>query len=73
MTPKIVILSNARAEEITGTITGSVIGVIAHRTFADILITLIIALCTGFLGGFGAHLFKLVKAKLSSRQRYNTK
>jgi hypothetical protein len=48
-----------KLEDTVGIATASVIGVIAHRTFADILITLLIALCTGFLGYIGTHLAKM--------------
>jgi hypothetical protein len=47
-----------RSEEITGTVSGSIVGVIAHRTFADIVVTLMIATATGFLGYIGATLAK---------------
>lgn len=47
-----------RSEEITGTVSASIVGVIAHRTFADIVLTLTIALASGFLGAAGAYGWK---------------
>lgn len=58
-----------RSEEITGTLSGSLFGYIAHRTFADVLVTLTIATATGFLGAAGAYLFKLVKEKIFKCKR----
>jgi hypothetical protein len=69
---RVVTLMYHRGEEIVGTITGSVVGYIAHRTFADIVVTCIIAILTGFLGGLGATLFKAAKAKFVA-WRYNRK
>jgi hypothetical protein len=69
---KVVTLMYSKGEEIVGTITGSVVGYIAHKTFADIIVTCIIAILTGFLGGAGAHAYKLLKAKISA-WRYNRK
>lgn len=69
---KVVTLMYQRGEEIVGAITGSVVGYIAHKTFADILITGLIAILTGFLGGLGAHIFRLIKAKFVA-WRYSRK
>lgn len=57
-----------RSEEVVGTLSGSVLGVIAHRTFSDIIVTFVIAVVTGFLGAAGAHCFKLLKAKYLNRK-----
>jgi hypothetical protein len=68
MIHKFYLTLNAKLEEITGVLTGSVVGVIAHRTFADFLITALIALATGFLGALGAYGFKLFKARFLTRK-----
>jgi len=56
-----------KAEEITGTLAGSVSGVITSVSGMDIVLTLIIALFTGFLGALGAHLFKVIAKKFSKK------
>ena len=52
-------------ETITGAISGGTVGVILHASFVDIIATLSIALCTGFLGAAGAHLFKYIRSKIT--------
>jgi len=52
-------------EEFMGASSGSITGVIIHKNAGEILLTLAVAVCTGFLGAFGAHLFKLIRNKLN--------
>ncbi len=57
-----------KLEILAGTAGGSIAGVITWQNSAiTILQTLIIALVTGFLGAWGAHLFKTIHAKLTKK------
>lgn len=53
-------LSNYKAEEFTGIASGATSGIITTMSGFDIVFTLAIAVVTGFLGAFGAHLFKVI-------------
>lgn len=57
------------SEKITGVIFGSMSGVITTYNGIDLFITLGIALITGFLGAFGAHMFKVISHSLQERRK----
>lgn len=55
---ELTVLAQLKAEEITGAFTGGTVGILTYRALGEVAITLILAIATGFLGGFGAWLFR---------------